>query len=112
MVRQLTTTAAEAGTNELKKFAAYYNTQMSLAFSQSTLQCLYLGRDFNLLIKKYATDFDKMGDTFFNYVGKNFIEVHQSCRKLQDTLNLGLYEEYGQYFNMMLKTYFGSRIDA
>jgi hypothetical protein len=38
--------------------------------------------------------------------------VHQSCRKLQDTLNLGLYEEYGQYFNMMLKTYFGSRIDA
>lgn len=109
-VTKLTTSAAEAGTNELKRFSTYYNTQMGLAFSQSTLQCLYLGRDFNLLIKKYAFDFDKMGEKFSSYVINNFMEVHQSCRKLQDILSLGLYQEYGQYLNTMLKTYFGSRV--
>lgn len=47
---ELTETASEAGTTQLKNFPAYFINYTTFMFGKDTMNCLYRSRDFQLLI--------------------------------------------------------------
>ena len=110
VIRKLTTTAAEAGSTELKNFPNFYLNYTQAAFSKNTLSCLYKSRDFNLLMLKYAVDLPQMPAAFARAVDKSYLAVHKSFLDLRNTLDLELYEDYGKALDSMFKEYFGARI--
>lgn len=110
VIRKLTTTAAEAGSNELRNFPNYYLNYTQTAFAKNSLSCLYSARDFALLASKYAVEPAQMGAAFAKAVEKSYLGVHKSFTDLKNLLDLELYEDYGRALDSMFKEYFGARV--
>jgi len=73
VVSDLTQTASEAGTTQLKNYPSFFKNYTNSIFGTDTMNCFYLSRDFQLYLNNFGVELNSMPAVFTQTVEKRYL---------------------------------------